>query len=119
MSLLVIFSCNNEEYMKNGLVGKYYNNFEENVTHYVQLNDDNTYLHYYKNPQENIERENKGEWKFIESDKKNEIMFSDWISFGIYEKEGCSGCLWSVKLKKGELFFSLDLREEMNFYKKD
>lgn len=115
----MVLSCGNDVGTKSNITGKYYNNFEEGVIHFVELMADSTYIHHYKNHDKNIDKVNKGDWKFIQLEKKDEIMFSDWESFGKYAEEGCSKCLWSVKIKDGELFFNLDLREEMNFYKKD
>jgi len=116
--LIVILSCGEME--KKDVYGKYYNTFEEGVNHYVALNEDNLFVHYYHKKGEE-EKYNKGKWTLrTEENGVVKVSFKAWESFGIYAKEyGCSNCLWTVKLKDGELGFNYDLPREMNFYKKD
>ena len=112
---LLLSACNSMDEQSN-ITGKYRNTFEPEATHYVELKTDSTFLHYYKKGNEDAQ-ENKGTWRFIKTDKKEEIMFSTWTTFGINKQYDCNDCLRFVKIKDDELIFNVDLPSEMNFKK--
>ncbi len=97
-------------------MGKYINCYEEDAIHYVQINTDSTFVHYYKkgNEQEKI---NKGSWRLTTKPSKTEVVFDTWTTFGYNDVDACQKCLWAVKFRDGELVFSYDMPKEMNFTK--
>ncbi|MGH2667489.1 hypothetical protein [Flavobacterium sp.] len=113
-----IFSCNTSNRKNESLLGKYFNNYENNVSHYVELKKDNTYLHYYEDKNHTVKR-NIGVWKSIKRGDEIEIMFSSWIDYGYINQPVCNGCTNFVKLENGELIFNQDLSKEVNFVKKE
>lgn len=113
-----LFSCDNTATMNketNNIVGKYVNSYE-NAEHYIVLKKDSTFTHYYKKSQE-TSKENKGTWSISIDAKKTEIKFDEWIDYGYTDESSCDGCYRFVRLKDGEMVFSSDLPNEMNFKK--
>ncbi len=108
-----LLACSNND--ETTITGRYINTYEPNAIHYVELKDDSTYMHFYKNNK--TTKASKGNWNLITKAHKTEIMFSDWYSYGYDALDDCNGCTWFVKLKNGELIFNVDLPEEMNFKK--
>ncbi|TGD56836.1 hypothetical protein [Flavobacterium humi] len=111
-----IFNCNTNK--NENLLGKYFNNYENNVLHFVELKKDNTYLHYYEGKNHTVKR-NIGTWKSIKKGDEIEIMFSSWIDYGYLNEPVCNSCTNFVKLEDGELIFNQDLPKETNFVKRD
>lgn len=111
--LLILVSCQNRE----NIEGKYINSYSKNIEHYLILNKDNTFIHYFKDKNKK-ELINKGLW-FKTNSKELEIKLTPWIDYGdyIYEKLKCNKCIRFVKLRNNELIFSYDLADEMNFVK--
>lgn len=114
---LLMSACNSKYEQKN-LTGKYINTFESEAIHYVELKADSTFLHYYKKGNERAQV-NKGTWKYIGTDKKAEVVFKTWTTFGVNKQYDCKECLRFVKIKDGELIFNVDLPTEMNFKKEE
>lgn len=113
----IMFSCENNS--GENIEGKYYNEFEKNVVHYVELKQDGSFIHFYTNKENGEELEHKGTWsKRVTKKDKIKVSFKNWEDFGPYaDKEKI--LIRSVELDDDELVFSYDLRKEMNFYKKD
>jgi len=117
---LVLHSCNNppksDSKSNVTLVGNYVNHYEKDVVHFVNLKNDSTYVHFYQKKGENS-KESNGKWKLITNPNKNEILFYDWFDFGYIDEPTCNGCIRFVKIENGELIFSVDLPDELNFKK--
>lgn len=116
--LPILFSCNsnNQKGNTSSMIGKYINTFEKDAIHFVELKADSSFIHYYKKGKA-LHKENKGIWSVIESPKKIEIKFDTWIDYGYTNISTCNGCIRFVKVRDGELIFSYDLPDEMNFIK--
>lgn len=98
------------------MIGIYVNTYESEVKHYVQLDADSAFFHYYKRNNETA-KENRGKWKSLVTPEKTEIVFRTWKTFGYGNSSDCNGCIRFIKLKKGEVIFNSDLPKEMNFKK--
>jgi len=112
--IILLFACNDEN--TNNVIGRYVNTYESEAKHYVQLDADSTFLHYYKSKNE-TPKENKGNWTLLVTPKGTKIAFRTWKTFGYGDSSNCNGCIRFVKLKKGEMIFDSDLPKEMNFKK--
>ena len=114
---VIMFSCKNSN--DTSIEGKYYNEFENNAIHFIDLKKDSSFVHYYLNKANGEELEHKGTWN-KRATKKDEIKisFKNWEDFGPYS-DNKKTLIRSVKLDGNELVFSYDLRKEMNFHKKD
>ena len=109
------YSCG-ESIKQKEMVGKYINTFETGVEHYIILNNDSTYLHYYKSP--TLDLTNTGKWSINkDANGKINIAFIDWATYGYKNDFACEKCYWSVELRDNELIFSYDTPNEMNFKK--
>ncbi|CAN5271046.1 hypothetical protein BH09BAC3_BH09BAC3_35170 [soil metagenome] len=117
LAIVLLYACNNNE-SKDNVIGKYVNTYESEAKHYVVLEADSTFLHYYKKNNEAV-KENKGNWKLLITPKKTEIVFRTWKTFGYGDSNDCNGCIRFVKLEKGEMIFDSDLPKEMNFKKEE
>ena len=117
LASVILSACNNLGKQSN-IVGVYVNTFENNVTHYVELKKDSTFLHYYKKYDEKVAKENRGIWKLSITPEKTEIIFDPWFDFGHINNPSCNGCLSAVELKDGMLIFNYDIPDEVNFIKK-
>lgn len=108
-------SCNNSK-KKDNIFGKYENFSAKNVVHYVSLNSDSTYIHFYKNGL--IEKSDTSNWRFnLEKDGDKIVIFYNWNSYGIKTDLSCENCVYVTTLKDNEIAFSEDLPVEMNFIK--
>jgi hypothetical protein len=116
LTVILLFACNNEN--TDNIIGRYVNTHELEAKHYVQLDADSTFFHYYKKGAEPA-LENKGHWRTSIRPKKTEIIFDTWVDFGYKDEPVCNGCLRAVKLENGELIFNVDLPNEMNFKKEE
>lgn len=114
---VIMFSCENNS--DTSIEGKYYNEFEKNAIHYIDLKKDSSFVHYYLNKVNGEEVEHKGTWsKRVTKKDEIKVSFKNWEDFGPYA-DNKKTLIRSVKLDGNELVFSYDLRKEMNFYKKD
>ena len=114
--VILLFACNNES--TDNVIGRYVNTYESEAKHYIQLDADSTFLHYYKKNNETA-KENKGTWKLLVTPEKTEIVFRTWKTFGYGDSNDCNDCIRFVKFKKGEMIFDSDLPKEMNFKKEE
>lgn len=117
----IIYSCNlkRQERVENryDVIGKYENTFDRDASHYVELKADSTFIHYYKKADEQP-KENRGIWSLLITTKKTEVKFDTWIDYGYKDESSCNGCYKYIQLVDGEMIFSYDLPNEMNFVKK-
>ena len=103
-------SCNPSN-TREEVIGRYINKYEPNAQHYIDVNEDGTFIHVY-NSGEN-EKINKGTWLLDSSG--HEVSFTTWTSFGKHNDPRClDGCYSSVQLHYGELRFSYD-EPDLNF----
>jgi len=114
LMILLLNACKQNE-SRNNAFGKYVNVYEPATTHYVELKEDSTYLHYYKKASDSS-KINQGFWYFEKTRGETQIVFSNWFTYG-YNAGDCNGCINYALLIEGELFFNLDVPIEMNFKK--
>ncbi|GEM_PF-2298620 len=112
--LSCIYSCSTK---KEEITGKYFNNYEKDKIHFVELKHDSTYIHYYADRDNQNSEKNIGIWKSIKKGNEMEIMLRSWVDYGYKNDPPCNNCTFFVKLKDGELIFNQDLPYEMNFSK--
>ena len=115
--IIIFLSCtNNRRLEQNEIFGKYINSFEKKAEHYVVLNSDSTYLHYYKS--DTAEFVSTGKWSSYRNTNGGvRIAFLKWSTYGYKNSSSCAKCYWAVDIKNGELYFSYDSPNEMNFRK--
>lgn len=113
LGFLLNFCDNNKQ---DSIIGKYENFSEKNAIHYIKLNSDSTYIHFYKN--ELNEKSDTANWRFnLEKDGDKTVIFYNWNSYGIKTELSCENCVYVTTLKGNEIVFSEDLPVEMNFIK--
>lgn len=112
--ILFLFKCKRNNCQQYEIIGKYYNNYEKNVDHYVELKIDSTFVHYYNDKKNNV-RKNIGTWKLSSRKDRIEIIFNSWREYGYENNPKCDGCIFFVRLEDGKLIFDEDLDKELNF----
>lgn len=94
ISILLFQSCLDLRTCSQNLSGKYICNNNPNAINYIELKDDGTFFHYYK--EDNVVLTDKGNW-VKSNDGYCEIELSEWKNFnelgGKFQTYG-NGILW-------------------------
>jgi hypothetical protein len=115
--LTILFSgCTNRTCSTELIVGKYFNYFEDNSTHYIEIRKDSTYVHYYES-EIGKRKVNTGRWSHSNRSNKCKVSFKKWIDFSNKSDNSNFEKSWVVELYKDELIFDYDLPKERNFKK--